>query len=123
MKKQNRILKAVFSVMLVLCCASLALADGEKQRMLERVPQIKAHKDAGIVGETADGLLGIVKAGSADKALIDAENKDRQAVYAAIAQSQGTQAARVAELRAKQIAGQADAGHWLQDADGKWYQK
>ena len=56
-------------------------------------------------------------------ALVNAENADRQAVYADIAQRTGTTAQEVGKRRALQIAQLAAPGHWLQAADGRWYQK
>jgi uncharacterized protein YdbL (DUF1318 family) len=76
-----------------------------------------------MIGEKANGLLGVVKDASADKALVAAENKDRTAVYVAIAKGQKVSTSKVAKRRALQIVGQAASGDWLQGADGKWYQK
>ena len=123
MKKTNRIVKCLSITALLLSCAALSFAEGEKERMLQRIPQIKALKDAGVVGEKADGLLGFVKASPSDKALVNAENKDRATVYSEIAKSQGVRVAKVAERRASQILSQAPAGHWFQGKDGKWVQK
>lgn len=115
----RRLAIAVF----VLLCSTLVFAAGEKERMLKRVPEINKLKSAGIIGEKADGLLGFVKPSPGDEALVEAENKDRKAVYAEIAKNQGVSADTVAKRRALQIAEQAPAGHWLQNADGKWHQK
>ena len=134
MKNRNRLLKISAWIVLALCCVSTVLAEGEKERMLKRVPKIEALKDAGIIGETADGLLGFVKEAPAGKALadaenkarkalVDAENKDRKAVYEAIAKAQSVKAADVAKRRALQLAKQASSGDWLQDKAGKWSQK
>lgn len=123
MKKISKKLKLFPVVSLVLACAALAFAAGEKERMIGRAPQIRTLKTAGIIGEKADGQLGMVKSSPADKATVDAENADRQAVYTEIARGQSTSAALVAERRALQIVDQAAPGDWLQGADGKWYQK
>ena len=119
----HRISRHMATVALMLLCSSLVFAAGEKERMLDRVPQINALKSAGIVGEKADGLLGFVKQSPSNEALVNAENKDRKAVYAVIAKSQKVSEAVVAQRRAMQIAEQAAIGHWLQNASGKWYQK
>jgi uncharacterized protein YdbL (DUF1318 family) len=123
MRTRNHISKCLSIMALVLTCASFTFAAGEKERMLKRIPQIKALKDAGVIGEKANGLLGAVKDASADKALVAAENKDRTAVYVAIAKGQKVSTSKVAKRRALQIVGQAASGDWLQGADGKWYQK
>ncbi len=123
MKNQNRIVKHFWVVALVLACASAAFSAGEKERILQRLPEVQALKDSGVIGEQADGLLGFVKSSPANESLVAAENNDRQAVYEEIAKKQGVAASKVAQRRALQIVEQAARGDWLQDASGKWYQK
>jgi hypothetical protein len=122
MKKTVVNFKLVPVIALVLSCAALSFAAGEKERMIQRAPQIRALKTSGVIGEKANGLLGIVKAG-ADTAVVDAENADRLAVYGEIARGSGASTSSVAGRRALQIVEQAVSGDWLQGADGKWYQK
>ena len=100
-----------------------ACAGDIKQRMKDRLPKIIELKAAGIIGENNQGLLAFVGGNKQEQALVDAENKDRQLVYDAIAKQQGTTAAVVGRRRALQIAGKAKPGEWLQDASGKWVQK
>ena len=120
----NKAITTCLSIVLpALIGATLVFASGEKERMLDRIPEINALKSAGIIGEKANGLLGFVKESPSDRALVEAENKDRKAVYAAIAESQGTSVEKVAKRRALQIAEQAPAGHWLQDEAGRWHRK
>jgi len=116
-------LKKVSIMALVMVCAALSFAEGEKDRMIQRAPKIAALKASGVVGEMANGLLGLVKASPADQALVDAENADRKTVYAEIARNSGASVATVATRRALQIIEQASPGDWLQGADGQWYQK
>lgn len=94
-----------------------------KARMKARLPRIIELKAAGIIGENNQGLLAFVGGNTSEQALVDAENQDRQLVYAAIAKQQGTTAAVVGQRRALQIADNAKPGEWLQDAGGKWVQK
>lgn len=123
MKKTAKQFKLFSLIVLMLSCAALASAEGEKERMIQRAPQIRALKTSGVIGERVNGLLGLVKESAADKALVDAENTDRKAVYAEIARGSGGNVATVATRRALQIVEQASAGDWLQGTDGKWYQK
>lgn len=123
MKKTAKQFKLFSLIVLMLSCAALASAEGEKERMIQRAPQIRALKTGGVIGERANGLLGLVKESAADKALVDAENTDRKAVYAEIARGSGGSVTAVANRRALQIVEQASAGDWLQSTDGKWYQK
>jgi uncharacterized protein YdbL (DUF1318 family) len=116
----------LFVATLVACLfffSAAALGDNIKQRMKNRLPQIIALKAAGIIGENHQGLLAFVGDNQQEQALVEAENKDRQLVYGAIAKQQGTTAAVVAQRRALQIAENAKPGEWLQDASGKWVQK
>ncbi len=94
-----------------------------KQRMIARLPVIKALKGQGIVGENNRGYLQFVGQKKEKEEVVTAENKDRKLVYKAIAKQQGTTAAVVGKHRAVQIANKARPGEWLQDANGKWYQK
>ena len=94
-----------------------------KQRMIARLPVIKALKGKGIVGENNRGYLQFVGQKKEKEEVVTAENKDRQLVYKAIAKQQGTTAAVVGKHRVVQIANKARPGEWLQDANGKWYQK
>ncbi len=123
MKNKRRVLKPFLVISLVCACASIAFSAGEKERMLQRIPEIKALKDSGVIGEQANGLLGFVKSSPAAQSLVDAENKDRKTVYEDLAPKLGVSAAKVAERRALQIAEQASSGDWLRNAAGTWYQK
>ena len=98
-------------------------SDSIKQRMISRLPVIKALKDQGIVGENNTGFLEFVGNRKEKTDVVAAENKDRKLVYEAIAKKQGTTTKVVGKHRAVQIAGKAQTGEWLQDANGKWYQK
>lgn len=98
-------------------------SDSIKQRMISRLPVIKALKDQGIVGENNIGFLEFIGNRKEKADVIEAENKDRKLVYEAIAKKQGTTTEVVGQHRAIQIADKAQSGEWLQDANGKWYQK
>jgi len=94
-----------------------------KQRMIDRLPVIRSLKAQGIVGENNRGYLEFVGQKKDKAEVVAAENKDRKAVYGAIAKQQGTSVELVGKHRAIQIANKARPGEWLQDANGKWYQK
>ncbi|MBT8367663.1 MAG: YdbL family protein [Deltaproteobacteria bacterium] len=94
-----------------------------KQRMIQRLPAIKALTDKGLVGENNEGYLEFIGKKQEKADVIKAENEDRKSVYSAIAKQQGTTVEVVGKHRAVQIANKADPGDWLQDANGKWYQK
>ena len=94
-----------------------------KKHMAERKPKIETLKKAGSIGENKDGYLEAmkdVKLEEADQKLIEDENKDRKAVYAAVAKKEGSTVEHVGELRAKQIRSKAAEGEYIQNEDGKW---
>ena len=107
----------------VFLMSGAAISGDIKQRMKDRLPEIIRLKAAGVIGETNQGLLAFVGDNRQKQALVDAENKDRQLVYTAIAKQQGTTAAVVGQRRALQIAEKAKPGEWLQNTSGKWIQK
>ena len=94
-----------------------------KQRMIERLPTIKALKNKGIVGENNKGYLQFIGSKKEQENVVNAENEDRKLVYEAIAKQQNTTIEVVGKHRAIQIANKAQSGEWLQDANGKWYKK
>ena len=100
-----------------------------KKNMAERKPKIEVLKKAGSVGENKDGYLEAMKKDKNDKEvklsddekkLVEDENKDRKAVYNAIAKQEGSTVDKVGELRAKQIRSKAAEGEFIQGEDGKW---
>jgi uncharacterized protein YdbL (DUF1318 family) len=90
-----------------------------KARMKERLPRIVEIKAAGIIGENNRGFLAFVGDNLQEQDLVDAENKDRQLVYLAIAKQQGTTPDLVGQRRALQIAENPKPGEWLQDKGGR----
>ena len=94
-----------------------------KARIAQRLPQLDALKAKGVIGENNRGLVEL-RGGDAEAGdVVAGENKDREAVYAAIAKQAGTSADSVGRSRAKQIAANSAAGIWLQHDDGSWYKK
>ena len=116
---------AVFAIFLLIVFAAGAFPSAKEiqARMLARLPEIKALKDKGLVGENNQGLLEFVGQQKEKQDVVAAENQDRAMVYEAIAKQQGITVELVGKHRAVQIADKARTGEWLQDADGKWYRK
>lgn len=110
-------------VCIVFAAGAFASAKEIRDRMIARLPEIKALKAKGLVGENNKGFLEFVGGQKEKQELVTAENKDRALVYEAIAKQQGTTVKLVGKHRAIQIAAKAQPGEWLQDANGKWYQK
>ncbi len=123
--KRKKII-AVLSILILALLITNGYASSAKeikQRMIARLPEIKALKNKGIVGENNLGYLQFVGNKKEKADVVNAENRDRKLVYEAIAKQQNTTVEVVGKHRAIQIANKAQAGEWLQDANGKWYQK
>ena len=103
-----------------------------KDSMRQRASELKPHMSAGAVGIGDDGMLVERDAAAVDLAtraklrrLIDAENKDRDALYREIATANNYGAERVADIRAIFAAtwkDKAERGWWIRDG-GTWRQK
>ena len=122
LKKVLALLSVFFLGILITTDVNSA-SDSIKQRMIDRLPVIKALKDQGIVGENNLGFLEFIGDRKEKADVVAAENADRKSVYEAIAKNQGTTVEVVGQHRAIQLADKAQSGDWLQDANGKWYQK
>ena len=112
-----------FLLALTLAMTTVAFAGGIKERMVARLPAIKALKAQGVVGENNLGYLQYLGAATPQKDVVDAENADRKKVYEAIAARQGVSAVTVGQRRAIQIVDLAGSGEYLQNTAGKWYRK
>jgi uncharacterized protein YdbL (DUF1318 family) len=121
-KKVSSVIPAVL-LCTVFAAGAFAAATEIRDRMIARLPAIKALKASGIVGENNKGFLEFVGQKKDKQEIVAAENQDRAQVYSAIAKQQGTTAELVGKHRAIQIAAKAQPGEWLQDANGKWYRK
>lgn len=94
-----------------------------KANMEKRLPLIVELKSKGVVGEDNNGYLQFVGGKREKEAVVQAENQDRKEVYHAIAKKEGVSLEQVGQRRAIQIINKARKGEWLQDQNGKWYQK
>lgn len=87
-------------------------------------PVIDAAIEAGQVGETIDGLLGVV--GSADPALVrkvNEINNKRAAKYAEVAADTRTTPAQVARVTGEKQIEKLRPGEYYMDESGVWKQK
>jgi uncharacterized protein YdbL (DUF1318 family) len=105
-----------------------ALKDAIKQRS----EAIKPYMDRGNVGIAQDGLLAIrntdalsLKERAEIKQLVDAENRDRESLYAEIAKANNIAKESIPKIKsifAKSWIDQARPGWWIQD-QGNWRRK
>jgi uncharacterized protein len=100
--------------------------------MNARHRQLKASYDSGAIGLTADGLVDIrdrnlvpLAERNAIRQLVDTENRDRNALYRAIAQANGRPEweADIRRTFAQRWIDRAEKGWWYRTAAGQWEQK
>ena len=117
----NRLL----TIVAVLLFCTTGLTAGIKDRFAKRLPLINKLKETLIVGENNKGYLEVrsnqIK--PADKSVMEAENADRNKVYAMLATKTNVDIKVIEKRRAKQIAKKSKTGIWLQKEDGTWYKK
>jgi uncharacterized protein YdbL (DUF1318 family) len=122
--KPPMFLRFVFVLAMAFAITWTAHAEGARARMEQRLPALDALKMRGVVGENNQGFVEVRGGGNDEAAqLVTAENQDRAAIYANIAQRFGTAVEEVGRKRAAKIAGISAPGVWLQAPDGTWYQK
>lgn len=106
---------------------------GLKESIKKRSESIKPFMDKGNVGIRSDGLLVVrtteglsLKERAEVQQLMEAENRDREALYAEIAKANNFPQGRVADIKrifAKSWIDQARSGWWIQDQQGNWRKK
>lgn len=104
-----------------------------KDSIKNRSNSIKPFMDRGNVGITRDGLLAVrttdglnLKERAEVQQLVDAENRDREALYLEIAKANNIARESVPKIKtifARSWIEQAQPGWWLQDAQGNWQRK
>ena len=104
-----------------------------KDSIKNRSGSIKPFMDRGNVGLTKEGLLAVrttdglsLRERAEVQQLVDAENRDRESLYLEIAKANNFPLESVAKIRsifARSWVEQAQAGWWIQDAQGNWQKK
>lgn len=104
-----------------------------KDSIKARSDAIKPFMDRGNIGIGADGLLAIrntdglnLKERAETKQLVDAENRDRDNLYAEIAKANNISNESIPKIKAifaKSWIEQARPGWWIQDSPGNWKKK
>jgi hypothetical protein len=87
---------------------------------------VENAKSLCIVGEQADGYLGIIDAGKASAELrreVGAVNQQRKAYYSQIAQKNGVTIEVAAAMTAEKLITQASPGQCVRDSTGQWKRK
>ena len=104
--------------------ATAATTQARRERFRHRAPQLEQLKAAGILGETADGLIDFVQQPlTALDPLVQAENNDRKGVYEYLAQQRNTTPEAIAARNVQRLYDKAPSGTYFRGADGKWTKK
>jgi len=104
-----------------------------KDSIRTRSDSIKPYMDKGNVGLNREGLLVVrstegvnLKERAEVQQLVDAENRDREALYSEIAKANNFPREKIPDIKkifAKSWSDQARSGWWIQDAQGNWGRK
>lgn len=84
---------------------------------------IEGAKSKCVVGEQADGYLGVVDASKASADLrreVDSVNMQRKAAYTQLAAKNGVSIEVAASLTAEKLIAQATSGQCVRDQNGAW---
>jgi uncharacterized protein YdbL (DUF1318 family) len=80
-------------------------------------------KAKGMVGEQADGYVGVVSGDGEASALVEQVNAKRRTEYGAIAQERGTSVDTVAKLAGAKLVQRTPSGQYVRGSDGRWVKK
>lgn len=104
-----------------------------KQQIRERFPRLLPFFQKGAVGENLSGFVELRDTATLSaaernelKALVDAENRDRRALYQEVAKSLNItpdQIGKVQRIFADKWQNSAGKGWWIQREDGQWIRK
>ncbi len=114
----NKTMKSILAA----AAASLALAGSA----LAASAAVEAAKSQCLIGEQADGYLGVVDAGAIDEALrreVKSINLQRKAAYADLAARNGVSIEAAAALTAEKLLNTAPAGQCVRMPSGEWVKK
>lgn len=84
---------------------------------------LQSAKEAGQVGEKADGYLGVVSNAPGVTALVQDINQKRRAAYQDIAQKNGTSLQAVEELAGRKALEKTPPGQFIMSPGGQWIRK
>ena len=124
----NRILIAIAAVGIAAVAAAPAIANAASAVAMRQEARavINQAKAAGIVGEMADGYVGVrleAQMTPAIRAAMAEMNAGRAELYRQAAQVAGTDTAAAGASSFQQRFSSIPAGQWYRDASGTWRQK
>jgi uncharacterized protein YdbL (DUF1318 family) len=114
-------MKKILSVLILVLTAASSFADLESMRA--RIPDVVKMKDLGLIGEQADGFLGVVSDKEGAASVVAAENADRKEEYSKRAASQGQTAEVFGAVIGSAKVRDEKPGRFVKDAAGQWKKK
>lgn len=127
MRTLSLFLSLIFATLFLVAPLTSAVAQSEselKSSLMDRVSSIDKLKLTEKVGENNLGLLSQRSRLTPDETkLMNAENKDRRALYGILARRLNLTVKVVGQGRAEELREKSADGVWLQDPSGKWYQQ
>ena len=80
-------------------------------------------KSQGLIGEQANGYIGLIKDSTEAKALIEDINTKRKEAYISLAKKNNLKLQDVEKLAGKKLTKKAVPGEFIQSATGAWVKK
>lgn len=105
-------------LLLALAAAPMAAAPAAAQGL-----SVDEAKQAGLVGERPDGLLGVIGGNGEARRLVEEVNARRLDEYRRIAERTGTTLAAVQAIAGQKLVDEAPPGTYVMTAQGRWIQK
>jgi uncharacterized protein len=124
--KKRRCANPFTSFVVGLCAITLAVGLTTTTTAVAASNLIEQAKSQCIVGEQADGYLGVVSGASASSEVrreVRDINQRRKSYYADIARRNGVSVEVTAVLTAEKLISQARSGHCVRDQSGNWIKK
>lgn len=107
----------------IICAAAVLVFSAMLSPSGAASPAVEQAKDQCVIGEQADGYLGVVAGQSVSEALrreIADVNQQRKSVYADLARRNGVTVDVAAALTAEKLMNQATPGQCIRDQSGEW---
>jgi uncharacterized protein YdbL (DUF1318 family) len=111
-KLMNKVVKKISLATIVLSIAFSACA-----------VTLDQAKQQGLVGEQANGYLGVVVASSEVNSLVMSVNKKRKDIYLKLARKNNLSMKQVTALAGDKAISKTRTGHLIQDLSGEWVKK
>lgn len=107
-------------IVLALFCFT---ASADLNSMAARVGRLVELKEKGLIGETPNGLVAVVKDGEDAASVVAAENADRREIYESRAKAAGTSLDAFMKVMGEARQSKEPKGRFIQKEGGGWSAK